>query len=51
MGRGCRVSRGELDQVLRTLRVLETECSKVVLRLHLRAKGLAYEALAIAEGE
>ncbi|TFY55846.1 hypothetical protein EVG20_g9165 [Dentipellis fragilis] len=28
-----------------------TERSEVVLRLHLRAKGLAYEALAIAEGE
>ncbi|TFY54815.1 hypothetical protein EVG20_g9552 [Dentipellis fragilis] len=37
--------------LLRTLRVLETERSEVVLRLHLRAKGLAYEALAIAEGE
>ncbi|TFY53153.1 hypothetical protein EVG20_g10243 [Dentipellis fragilis] len=37
--------------LLRTLRVLETERSEVVLRLHLRAKGLAYEALATAEGE
>ncbi|TFY52155.1 hypothetical protein EVG20_g10679 [Dentipellis fragilis] len=40
-----------VTSLLRTLRVLETERSEVVLRLHLRAKGLAYEALATAEGE
>ena len=37
LGNRCRVSEGELNQVLRTARVLETERSEDELRLHLLA--------------